>query len=367
MNVAVVSGSEGWHVRQLRRALEERGARVRRVPVQALVARVGAAPRLSSADEALDDMDAAVVRVLPRGSLDQMIFRVDALHLLGRAGVRVVNSARAVERTVNKHFASGLLDQAGLPTPRTVVAERREDAMEAFRDLGDVVLKPLFGSNGRGMVRIREEEVAHRVFRALERERAVYYVQETVPHGGRDVRAFVVGDRVVAAAERRAEGWRTNVARGGTMRAFDLPADWEEMALRAAAAVGVEYGGVDLLPARSGEVFVTEVNGIPGWKGLQGTVEIDVAGTVADRVLEGAGAAGPREGGREVSDEASDGGGDSGGDEASSPAERFRRRIAELEDRLESTDDDAEREALRRDVEHLRAGLRAVERSGDGG
>lgn len=285
MKVAVVSGSEGWHVRDLRRALEERGARVSRVPVQELVARVGGAPRLSSAGEALDRYDAAVVRVLPRGSLDQMIFRVDALHLLERSGVRVVNSARAVERTVNKHYASGLLEEAGLPTPRTVVAERREDAMDAFRALGDVVLKPLFGSNGRGMVRIREEEVAHRVFRALERERAVYYVQETVPHGGRDVRAFVVGDRVLAAAERRAGGWRTNVARGGTMRPFDLPADWEEMALRAAAALGVEYGGVDLLPARSGEVFVTEVNGIPGWKGLQGTVEVDVAGAVADRVL----------------------------------------------------------------------------------
>lgn len=126
------------------------------------------------------------------------------------------------------------------------------------------------------------------------------------------------------------------------MRRFDLPEAWEEMAVRAAAAVGVEYGGVDLLPSRSGRVFVTEVNGIPGWKGLQGVVETDVAGEVADRVLAG-------------------GDGEGGG---TTQAGRFRRRIAELEDRLEESDDDAEREALRRDIEHLRAGLRAVERSG---
>lgn len=288
MKVAVLSASEGWHVERLRRALGERGAETARVPVQTLVARVGLAPAVSSGSVALDAVDAAVVRVIPRGSLDQMIFRVDALRQLARTGVRVVNPAGAIERTVNKQLASALLEEGGLATPRTVVTERREDAMEAFRTFGDVVLKPLFGSNGRGMVRIREEEVAHRVFGALERERAVYYVQETVPHDGRDVRALVVGDRVVAAAERRGEGWRTNVARGGTMTAFELPPTWEETALRAARAVGVEVGGVDLLPARSGEVHVTEVNGIPGWRGLQATTETDVAGAVADHVLRGA-------------------------------------------------------------------------------
>lgn len=337
MKVVVVSGSEGWHVRELRRALEDRGARVRRVPVQALVARVGDRPRVSSGPTALDEADAVVVRVIPRGSLDQVIFRVDALRQLARLGVRVVNPAPAIERTVNKHYTSALLEEAGLPTPATVVAERREDAMEAFRTFGDVVLKPLFGSNGRGMVRIREEEVAHRVFRALERERAVYYVQETVDHEGRDVRAFVVGEQVVAAGERRAEGWRTNVARGGEMRRFDLPSDWETTALRAAEAVGVEYGGVDLLPATSGEVFVTEVNGIPGWRGLQGATGTDIAGAVAARVTRG-------------------------GDGADSTADRFRRRIGELEERLDATADAGEREALRRDIEHLRAGLRVVER-----
>lgn len=285
MKIAVLAASGGWHVTELRRALEARGADVRRVSVEALVAGIGEGAPLASEGLALDRTDAVLVRIIPRGSLEQVIFRVDALHRLGRAGVPVVNSAGAIERTVDKYFASTLLAEAGLPTPPTVVAERREDAMEAFRSFGDVVLKPLFGSNGRGMVRIRREEVAHRIFGALERERAVYYVQRTVPHDGRDVRAFVVGDRVVAAGERRAGGWRTNVARGGTMHETDLPAAWEETAVRAADAVGVSYGGVDLLPGPSGDVFVTEVNGIPGWRGLQATTEVDIAGEVAAWVL----------------------------------------------------------------------------------
>src|SRR5690606_39137321 len=156
-------------------------------------------------------------RGIPRGSLEQVIFRVDALHALAAAGVRVVNSAPAIERTVDKFLASALLARAGVPTPRTVACERTDDALRAFADLGgDVVVKPLFGSMGLGMVRIDDADVAHRVFRALEVERAVYYLQETVPHDGRDIRALVVGRRVVAAIERVAEDWRTNLARGAT-------------------------------------------------------------------------------------------------------------------------------------------------------
>jgi len=163
------------------------------------------------------------------------------------------------------------------------VAEREADARAAFRELGDVVVKPLFGANGRGMVRITDEEIAFRVFRALELERAVYYVQETVPHDGRDLRVFVVGDRVVAAAWRRAPapgGWRTNIARGGRAEAAELTPAWAELAVRAARAVGADYAGVDLLPARDGRILVLEVNGIPGWKGVQGATGVDVPAAI---------------------------------------------------------------------------------------
>ena len=114
----------------------------------------------------------------------------------------------------------------------------------------------------------------------------MFYVQRAIDHGGRDVRVFVIGGRVLGAIERRVpEGdWRTNVSRGGSARAFELPAAWGQLAVRASEAVGAEYAGVDLLPARDGSVFVLEVNAIPGWRGLQDATGLDVAGAIVEHL-----------------------------------------------------------------------------------
>ncbi len=277
MDVAILGAGHGWHVAELERALRSRGHRPHPLRVSALVARIGQRPRLSAGGVPLEDVDAVFQRIIPRGSLEQIIFRVDALHWLEGLGLPVMNPATAIERTVDKFYTSALLEAAGLPTPRTIVAEREQDALAAFAELRDVIVKPLFGAGGHGMVRVNDEEIAHRVFRALERERAVYYLQEAVPHEGRDVRAFVVADRVVAAAWRCAEGWRTNVAQGARVERTELPPAWQELAVRASQAVAAEYAGVDLLPLRDGRVQVLEVNSIPGWQGLQSVVETDVA------------------------------------------------------------------------------------------
>jgi RimK family alpha-L-glutamate ligase len=255
------------------------------VPYEGLVATIGGArPELRAGTAVLDQADAVLTRIIPSGSLEQIVFRVDALHRLEDRGVRVVNSARAIERTVDKLWTSSLLAQCGLPTPDTVVCESFEEAMEAFRSMGDVVVKPLFGSMGLGMVRVSDEEVAWRVFRAIEEIRGVYYLQRTIEHEGRDLRVFVLGGRVLGAIERRARGWRTNLARGGRARAVEISAEWRALALRAAEAVGAEYAGVDLLPARDGAVYVLEVNGIPGWEGFQRATGTDVAGALVDHL-----------------------------------------------------------------------------------
>jgi RimK family alpha-L-glutamate ligase len=199
-----------------------------------------------------------------------------------------MNSPRAIERCIDKFYTTALLQEAGLPTPETVVCEHAADAMAAVEAMGDVVIKPLFGSMGHGMVRVSDPDVAFRVVRALEQLHAVYYVQRVVDHGGHDVRAFVVGGRVLGAIERRgAEGdWRTNISRGGSARALDLPLAWQELALCAASTVGADYAGVDLLPALDGTVYLLEVNGIPGWRGLQQATTIDVASAIVDHLIE---------------------------------------------------------------------------------
>ena len=168
----------------------------------------------------LDALDLLIVRGLPRGSLEQVIFRMDALHVLAEQGVRCVNSPRAIERTIDKSWAGAVLALAGVPTPPTIVCERYDGAMQAFEQLGgDVVVKPLFGAMGNGIVRVEDRDVAHRVFRALELERTVYYVQRTVaPAGRRNLRVLVVAGEVAGAMERVTDSWRANIARGARPR-----------------------------------------------------------------------------------------------------------------------------------------------------
>jgi len=145
-------------------------------------------------------------------------------------------------------------------------------------------VKPLFGSMGLGMVRVSDEEMAFRVFRTIEQIRGVYYVQRTVDHDGTDIRAFVLGGRVIAAIERRTSGWRTNLARGGTARSLSLGEQLSALAVRAAVAVGADYAGVDLVTGRDGTIYVLEVNGIPGWRGLQEATGLDIAGRLVDHL-----------------------------------------------------------------------------------
>jgi ribosomal protein S6--L-glutamate ligase len=273
MRIALLAGGDGWHVRDLLRAAEELGHDAAAVDFRRVWAGAGAI------DGPLAGFDAALVRTMPPGSLEQVVFRMDLLHQLEARGVRVVNPPRAVEVCVDKYLAAAKLAAAGLPVPPTVACQRADDALAAFAALGgDVVVKPLFGSEGRGMVRISDPELAWRTFRTLERTQAVLYLQQFIRHPGWDLRALVLGGRVLAAMRRTARGdWRTNVAQGGRAEAVRLSADDAALALRAAEAVGAPVAGVDLLPGPGGERYVIEVNAVPGWRALAPVSGLDIA------------------------------------------------------------------------------------------
>ncbi|HYB29119.1 MAG TPA: RimK family alpha-L-glutamate ligase [Solirubrobacteraceae bacterium] len=285
LRVGVLGASGSWHSRGLLAALVARGHEVMAIPATRLQSEVGERGRVHVRDPegtALDALDLLVVRGLPRGSLEQVIFRMDVLHVLADHGVRCVNCPRAVERTVDKSWASALLARAGVPTPPTIVCERYDGAMAAFERLGgDVVVKPLFGAMGNGIVRVEDRDVAHRVFRALELERAVYYVQRTVASARRrNLRVLVVAGEVAGAMERVSDSWRANVARGARPRAVTLGEDERGVALAAAAALEVDVAGVDMLVAPDGGPVVLEVNGIPGWQALQSVCDEDLTARV---------------------------------------------------------------------------------------
>jgi len=273
MRFAILSGGNGWHVRDLCRAAASLGHDALAVDFRRVTAGLGVST------DSLTGFDAVLVRTMPPGSLEQVVFRMDVLHRLQSRGVTVLNPPAALEACVDKYLASARLEAAGLLVPPTAVCQHADAALEAFVELGgDVVIKPLFGSEGRGMVRVSDPETAWRVCRTLERTQAVLYLQKFVRHAGWDLRAFVVGGRVLAAMRRHArDDWRTNVAQGGRAEPARLSAAEEELALRAAAAVGAMVAGVDLLPGPGGELYVLEVNAVPGWRALAPVSGIDVA------------------------------------------------------------------------------------------
>ncbi len=284
MRVGILADRRGWHVEALAKALARRGSEADFLPITRLLARVPGHPLVSIGSQTLEGYDALLVRTIPEGSLEQIIFRMDVLHRLEAAGVRIMNRPAALERTVDKYYTSSVLARGGLPTPRTVVAEGFDEAMEAFREFGDVIVKPLFGAGGRGMVRISDAEIAYRTFRALTLTRSIFYIQEFVPHGDHDLRGVVVGDRVVAAIRRRSAGWRHNVSQGARPEACELSEEAISLCLGASRLLGTDYAGIDLLDTGDG-FTVVEVNSIPGWSGLQKTTEIDIAGEIADHLL----------------------------------------------------------------------------------
>ncbi len=291
VRVAVLGASGSWHSRGLIDALAARGHEVLAIPatrLRSIVDSGGDAHVLGPEGATLDALDLLIVRGLPRGSLEQVIFRMDALHVLAEQGVRCVNTPRAIERTIDKSWAGAVLAHAGVPTPPTIVCERYDDAMQAFDELGgDVVVKPLFGAMGNGIVRVEDRDVAHRVFRALELERTVYYVQRAVaPAGRRDLRVLVLAGEVAGAMERVSDSWRANVARGARPRTAVLSEDERRLAVSAAAVVEADVAGVDLLRTPDGEAFVLEVNGIPGWQALQSVCEQNLTELVVSTCLE---------------------------------------------------------------------------------
>jgi ribosomal protein S6--L-glutamate ligase len=276
MNIALLSGTGGWHVHDLERAAHALGHAATVVDFR----RVHTA--LPNMADSLRGFDAVIVRTMPPGSLEQVVFRMDVLHRVEASGGRVVNPPRALEVCIDKYLAGMRLEVAGLPVPPTVVCQDADAAMDGFGRLGgDVVIKPLFGSEGRGMVRVTDEETAWRTFRTLERLQCALYLQQFVPHPGWDLRGFVVGDRVLAAMRRHARtGWRTNVAQGATTEAVTLTAEEERLALAAARAVGAPVAGVDLLPGPGGGYYVLEVNAVPGWRALAPVSGVDVAAEI---------------------------------------------------------------------------------------
>src|SRR5215468_10834457 len=278
--VALVVDRTDWHARELIAAFATLGVRAAAVtlPSCAIETERAAGLRLPGFDRL---PDAVLVRAMSGGTLEAVTLRLGFLHALGELGVPVWNDARAIERCVDKSMTSFLLARAKIPTPATWVTESRAAAQAVVAQAGaPLVIKPLFGSQGRGLRLIRRPEELPQPAEVS----GVYYLQRFVAaerDGFRDFRLMVSRGRVVAAMMRHAAHWITNVKQGGRPVAAVADAETRDLALRATAAVGAEFAGVDILHGADGKPTVLEVNSMPAWSGLQKVAAVRIAAVLA--------------------------------------------------------------------------------------
>ncbi|NJP68311.1 RimK family alpha-L-glutamate ligase [Streptomyces spiramenti] len=216
-----------------------------------------------------------------------------AAHSLTAAGVQVVNSADATEVCGDKWRSTVALGAAGVATPRTALALTPQAALAALEEIGyPALIKPLVGSWGRLIVRFADRAAAEGVLEyaaALPGPQShLGYVQELIDKPGRDIRVVVVGGQVLGAVYRTGDSLRTNVALGGQAKPCEVTPEIDKLSVDAAAAVGADIAGVDLIEDRDGRLLVLEVNHRVEFTGFQSALagRVDVADRVVGHLLD---------------------------------------------------------------------------------
>jgi RimK family alpha-L-glutamate ligase len=280
MRIGVFGNHDSWYVNELCRVGTTRGHVMQPLLFDQFTASVQTGHvdfRCGEID--LRSLDAVLVRTMPPGTLEQVVARMDMLAGLESSGVQVINSPRALECAVDKYLTTQRLALAGIPVPATIVCENSDTALEAFEVLGrDVVIKPLFGAEGRGIMRVSDPELALRAFRTLERLGVVLYLQTFVAGPGFDIRILLLDGQCVGSMKRipKAGDFRANISQQGTGVTHAPTSRELELAQQAANITGSLFAGIDLMYNANLKPLVIEVNAVPGWRGLQRTCDIDV-------------------------------------------------------------------------------------------
>jgi [lysine-biosynthesis-protein LysW]--L-2-aminoadipate ligase len=227
--------------------------------------------------------------VLLRGVSQQRTFHTATI--LEAQGVTVVNASEVLERCNDKIRTSALLAQAGLPQPRLRIAYSPETALSAIEELGyPAVVKPPIGSWGRLLAKVNDRDAAEAVFEHKGTlgsfHHSTFYIQEYIEKGGRDIRAFVVGDETICAIYRASEHWVTNTARGGRASNCVVTPELAELCRRIADAVGHGLLAIDLFEDRERGLLVNEVNATMEFRNSIDTTGVNIPGRIVDYLLE---------------------------------------------------------------------------------
>jgi RimK family alpha-L-glutamate ligase len=287
LKVALLSRNPlGWGTRSLEKEFTKLGHSASIIPSRSLATKIGPVPKIFSGGYDLSrDFNAIVLRILGRGSLEETLHIMETCRSLERLGQVLVNSEKATSSCLSKFGMLNDLSASGILVPLTYVVRNIEDGIKAFEAMGDAVLKPIFGSRGMGVVHVKDTEMARFALEEMLFQGHVPLIQEFISHEGFDIRALVLGHHVVAAMKRESGNFRTNISRGGKPTPIEIGGEIEETALKASAALGCDYSGVDLLPSNRG-IYVLEVNSQPDYRALQSVTGRNISSEITSLVIE---------------------------------------------------------------------------------
>jgi ribosomal protein S6--L-glutamate ligase len=287
LHIAILDRTPGWHYHQLREAAGPRHQVSFCNFENAHAAIAGDGKRTTSFHcsrfqvGAIDfaSVDCVIVRGMPAGSLEQVVFRMDWLdQLCSQYPIVAINPAKTIEASVDKYLSLERIRRAGLAVPLTSVAQTVDAALDHFEQLGcDSVIKPIFGSCGRGIRRIQSVHDAEIAFQALALSGSVIYQQQYIEHGDQDVRILVIGDLTYGMVRKRPGNWITNIHQGAAAVAHVPSRIERQIAVRAARAVNAYLAGVDIVYEIGGPPYVVEINASPSWRAISQTISDDPA------------------------------------------------------------------------------------------
>lgn len=288
MKLAILSRARrSYSTQRLRAAAIERGHDVRVLnTLRFAIDLSGDEPDLQYRGKPLSDYDA----ILPRIGSSITYFGTAVVRQFEQMDVYTPNTANGIVNARDKLRATQILSRHNIGMPATAFVRTRADVRPAIERVGGapVVIKLLEGTQGIGVILAPEVKIAEAIIETLQSTNQNVLIQHFVSESrGRDVRALVVGDRVVAAMRRTATGdeFRSNVHRGGTVEAVELPREYEEAAVRSAQIMGLKVAGVDMLEGDEGPL-VMEVNSSPGLQGIETATQLDVARAIIDHIAD---------------------------------------------------------------------------------
>ncbi|TET55680.1 MAG: RimK family alpha-L-glutamate ligase [Promethearchaeota archaeon] len=286
-SMIITPNSKDPEVEILSKELKKRGLKVRYFIPSTIKVGVGFQANFYKQFETLEPK-AALVRGFGASATQKIFFRLDILRAIEEYNIKLINSRESLEIASDKFLTSIFLENYKIPTPKTMVCEEPQKALEAFEELGgDCVLKPLYGSKGIGITRLNDRAFAENVIYSLGQLNHVFYLQEFVEHSNRDIRILVLGDNVIAGMYRVSDSWKTNIYSGAKAEPIEITQELKDLALKAAKITKTEIAGIDILESEKG-YLVLEVNSIPGFTALQKVSDVNIAEEIINYFIENA-------------------------------------------------------------------------------